>query len=296
MAAHYFPLLYGATIHPKLGFTIVMEYCSLGDLRTYISTNNSSISWSERRSIMHEISIAISMAHEQHIIHCDLHTGNILRANHQDTVRVKVTDFGLSRILGSSFYIRNGTYGVLPYMAPELIQGAVYSKATDIYALGMIMWELSAGTPPFTGYNDDAYLTLRICEGVRPPSLEGTPTCWVELMTKCWHPNPDSRPSADDICDEIEAWSECSRTPWNPNVDTTRSVFQYNAANLNAVEQFKVAEEHRKQNPPPVWEQRGLYTSNLVPRISKTSSKAKQTKDTEKNVIDNDEWDEMVRR
>jgi len=200
----YFPALYGFTKHPELGCCIVMEHCSLGNLQTYLSRNSSLISWNERRNILHEISIAISLAHEHKMVHCDLHTRNVLKTNHGASV--KVADFGLSKILKDGMAMRNATYGVLPYMAPELLSGGIYSKATDIYALGMIMWELTTGCKPFASIEHDIQLIYQIIDGIRPEITDDTPECFANLMKKCWDSDPKKRPSIIEIHNTFEVW------------------------------------------------------------------------------------------
>lgn len=299
-SVHCFPTLYGFTEHhPSLDKSaLVMEYCSLGNLQTYLSKFNSSISWSERRSMLHEISIAISVAHELQLIHCDIHPGNILRADCGGIVRIKVSDFGLSRIIGKQAIMKNGTYGVIPYMAPELFKGKNYSKATDIYALGMIMWELATGIVPFnaTGtvsFNecDDAILPLIICEGSRPQIPKGIPNCWIELMKKCWHADPSQRPGAHDIVDEVTTWSECCRSPWQPSDGTIESVLAPSTTtNLKAVEEFKAAELYRRENAQHAHKQSHLYsacTSKFIPLVPATPVPT--------GCIDNDEWENLVK-
>lgn len=267
---------------------MIMEYCFLGDLRTYLLRNNSHMSWNERVSILHGISIAISMAHGYELVHCDLHSGNILRANPGDLANVKVADLGLSRILNQPLHNKNASYGILAYMAPELLFGKPNTKATDIYAVGMIMWELSAGVPPFDDCNDETMLVLRICEGVRPQIVKGTPECWVQLMKKCWHANPSKRPSAYDICDKVQTWLQCSKLP-HQFVDSTieSALFRYAATNFHAVEEFKKAEEYRKQNPHKQKDFGSMHSSGFVSWVSASSAHSQE------DVIDNDEWDKV---
>jgi serine/threonine protein kinase len=267
MTSTYFPTFYGNTFHPQLGFTIVMEFCPLGDLRAYVSKNHDTISWKERRNILHEISIAISVAHSNNLVHCDLHSGNILRASPGSMASVKVSDFGLSRFLNQKSTIK-GVHGILAYMAPELVRNKHYSRDSDIYALGMIMWELSHGRPPFSECNDNAYLAMRIINGHRPEIVEGTPRCWVQLMQRCWSADPNQRPSADDICDEVQTWSDCSNKPWNPNADTIGNIFSGRfTTNFDAVEELKLADNQnlRISRNASTYQ---MHSSRLVPLVT----------------------------
>ena len=109
-------------------------------------------------------------------------------------------------------------------MAPELLRGGPYSMATDIYALGMIMWELAAGLPPFFSCTDESALLLTICDGKRPDIVDGTPSCWIALMESCWHADPNQRPSVADICEEVQTWLQCSKKAYQDNCNTIESI------------------------------------------------------------------------
>ncbi|PKK69671.1 kinase-like protein, partial [Rhizophagus irregularis] len=83
--------------------------------------------------------------HNAKFIHRDFHSGNIL-VDYPD--KVKIGDLGLSRPANDTSS-DNEIYGVIPYIAPEIFKGSAFSKESDIYSLGMIMWELTTGCKPF---------------------------------------------------------------------------------------------------------------------------------------------------
>src|SRR3954453_11747445 len=66
-------------------------------------------------------------------------------------------------------------YGNLPYIAPEVIVGKESNFASDIYSIGMLMWEISSGQPPFSNYENDYDLIIKIINGMRPRIAPGTP-------------------------------------------------------------------------------------------------------------------------
>lgn len=86
-------------------------------------------------------------------------------------------------------------------MAPGLLKSDPhpYSYASDIYSLGMIMWELTTGHKPFHDQQHGPKLILDILDGKRPEITEDTPECWANLMKQCWHPDPSQRPTIDRI-------------------------------------------------------------------------------------------------
>ncbi|CAB4433410.1 unnamed protein product [Rhizophagus irregularis] len=91
------------------------------------------------------------------------------------------------------------SYGVLPFVAPEVLLGKEFTKAADIYGFGMIMSELISGEPPFVDREYDENLALAICYGQRPQIPEYTPEPYAELMKRCWDPIPTNRPKAEEL-------------------------------------------------------------------------------------------------
>lgn len=93
--------------------------------------------------------------HRRNIIHCDLSTNNILLAASELDDRgfvAKVSDMGLSRIMnGSNGVINTRTSGTVTHMPPELLMDGDLTKAADVYAFGIILWEIAAGRRPFEG-------------------------------------------------------------------------------------------------------------------------------------------------
>jgi serine/threonine protein kinase len=96
---------------------------------------------------------------------------------------------------------QNEIYGVIPYMAPEVLSKKTYTKKSDIYSFGMIMWEFTTGKKPFHDRPHDEYLILDILKGERPQITNDTPEFYAELMKKCWDHNPENRPTAKEIWD-----------------------------------------------------------------------------------------------
>ncbi|RGB29931.1 kinase-like domain-containing protein, partial [Rhizophagus diaphanus] len=143
---------------------------------------------------LHNIINGLSSIHRSDIIHRDLHSGNIFI----NRGYAYVGDLGISKSATESGD-DNENYGIIPYMAPEIFQGQKYSKASDIYSFGMIMWEVMTGRRPFWDRNHDTELIIDICDGLRPPIVTNAPEGYIELMKECWHSDPEKRPTTDDI-------------------------------------------------------------------------------------------------
>ncbi|GBB94476.1 hypothetical protein RclHR1_23600003 [Rhizophagus clarus] len=128
-----------------------------------------------------------------------------------------IGDFGLCKPVIRSNNIDENTYGVLPYMAPEVLRGEPYTKAADIYSFGIIMWELTSGIPAFHNISHDFQLSLDICKGTRPEIIEGTMPEYVELMKRCWDNDPEKRPTAEELKNNSNEWfrkySDIERVP-----------------------------------------------------------------------------------
>ncbi|CAI2165548.1 2028_t:CDS:2 [Funneliformis geosporum] len=102
--------------------------------------------------------------------------------------------------------LENEIYGVLPFIAPEVLRYKPYTSASDIYSFSMIMWEFISGIPPFKDRVHDRQLYLSICNGERPEIIENAPQCYINLMKKCWNEDPLKRPNAFEIIKIFRDW------------------------------------------------------------------------------------------
>src|SRR5688572_14075888 len=112
-------------------------------------------------------------------MHRDFHSGNMLLGIGKSQ-QYQIADLGLSQPANSD-PLNNEIYGVIPYVAPEILNsnGAMFSKASDIYSLGMIMWECTTGCKPFTNVGHNTELIYDIINGKRPEITKDTPECFT---------------------------------------------------------------------------------------------------------------------
>ena len=116
-----------------------MKYYKLGSLKDFITKNFYNVKWNEKLNILKHIIEGLNHLHNQKIIHRDFHSGNILYENEVDIV---ISDLGISKSSISSIDNDDDEiYGVISYMAPEILRRKEYTVASDIYSFGMIMWE-----------------------------------------------------------------------------------------------------------------------------------------------------------
>src|SRR6266487_2635898 len=176
---------------------IIMPYYREGDLVHYINKDFYSIGWYKKLGILEYIISGLKNIHSVEIVHRDFHSGNIFLYGKNG---VRIGDLGLSKSATDSTNDDcNENYGIIPYMAPEIFLGQKYTAASDIYSFGMIMWEIMTGRRPFWDKNHDTDLIIEIVDGLRPQIVTNAPEGYIELMEKCWHSDPNKRPTAADI-------------------------------------------------------------------------------------------------
>ncbi|WP_370221632.1 Stk1 family PASTA domain-containing Ser/Thr kinase [Cytobacillus sp.] len=129
-------------------YYIVMEYVDGQTLKQYIQ-QNSPIRIDDALEIMKQLTSAISHAHQNHIIHRDIKPHNILIDRHGN---VKITDFGIAMALSATSITQtNSVLGSVHYLSPEQARGGMANRKSDIYSLGIVMFELLTGRLPFSG-------------------------------------------------------------------------------------------------------------------------------------------------
>ncbi|GBC06425.1 hypothetical protein RclHR1_06820004 [Rhizophagus clarus] len=197
---------------------MVMEYAKDGNLKNYLKNNFINFTWIKRISTLNYISNSLKSIHTAGLIHKDLHPGNVLI--HEDYTFIGDLGLCTPKIQNND---SSKLYGVMPYVAPEILKGNQFTMKSDIYSFGMIMYEMITSLSPYHDYSSDEILLHDICDGIRPKIPEGIPNCYVELMTKCWSQNPEDRPNADYIVKIVEGWKK----------------------NISQLEEFNIAEQFR---------------------------------------------------
>jgi serine/threonine protein kinase len=158
------------------------------NLREYLQQNNNQLTWEERINIIHMIINALYYIHKENSIHRDLHSGNILYSQFNDTWFI--SDLGFC---GPADKPSTSIYGNLPYIAPEVLNGKDYTFKSDIYSIAMLMWEISSGQPPFINHEHDCSLAIKIINGMRPKIISEMPLIYRNLMKQCWDADPLKR-------------------------------------------------------------------------------------------------------
>ncbi|RIB16677.1 kinase-like domain-containing protein [Gigaspora rosea] len=166
--------------------------------------------WKDKLNLLICIAADLQAIHSQKLIHRDLHSGNIL----QDSLNsAYIADLGLliSVKMASKMVLEKQICGILPYIAPEILEGSQYTTESDIYSFGIIIWEIFYGVPVFVDQDFGPQFQLQIVNGLRPTILEGTPECSANLIARCWDKKPQNRPSAKEIHETFINWKNDER-------------------------------------------------------------------------------------
>ncbi|CAB4418825.1 unnamed protein product, partial [Rhizophagus irregularis] len=168
-------------LDPKTNeYLLIMQYANGGDLQNYLKNNFKNLTWNDKKKLAFQIADGLNYLHHENILHRDLHSKNIVI--HESNA--KITDFER---------LKN----------PE--SPSPYTKSSDIYSFGVLMWEISSGHPPFEHFDDKWALAYSIVNNnTREKLVPNTPEKYEKLYTKCWSQEPKLRPMINEILDEFE--------------------------------------------------------------------------------------------
>src|SRR5438034_8233878 len=142
---------------------IVLKFYDDGNLRNYLNKYKSYLSCNVKITKLSLIMRGLLDIHNAGKVHKDFHSGNILFDYHP-----YISDLRMCQPANKEQSVKEGIYGVLPYMAPEVLCGYQYTKASDIYSFGIIMNEFISEETPYSNIPHDHVLTINMCKGIRP--------------------------------------------------------------------------------------------------------------------------------
>jgi serine/threonine protein kinase len=188
---HILPLLGDGTTGSA--YYLVMPYMQRGNLRERLVQGK--MTPQEAGIILHQLADALAYAHKQGIIHRDIKPSNIL-LDTDDPGSIYLADFGIARILeeGSDITQTGFLVGTPEYMAPELAEKSE-SASSDIYALGVLLYQMLTGRLPFSGTSPLAICLKHIKEQPAPPSSlnPDIPYAIEQVILRAMHKNPRLR-------------------------------------------------------------------------------------------------------
>lgn len=190
---------------------IVMELVEGITLKSYI-TKKGMLGAKEAIGIAIQVAQGIAAAHDQHIVHRDIKPQNMLISRDG---KVKVADFGIARAV-SAQTIGATAVGSVHYISPEQARGGFSDSRTDIYSLGITMYEMVTGRVPFDGDNTVSIALAHLEQDITPPSAinEKVPVSLERIIMKCTQKKPEKR-----YCDVYELIADLRHALVDPDDD-----------------------------------------------------------------------------
>lgn len=220
---------HGFSLHDfedKKNPTIIMDYMEKGSLLNLLLNEQKGLgpdNWDNTRRQIVLVGIARGMMilHSHHVIHRDLKPGNILL---DENLHPHITDFGLSKFFDPQ-HSRSQSIsgcGTLSYMAPEIFKGNHYNSKADVYAFGILMFEVLTSSTAYATImkkkNFNQYVFgQKIVDGLRPEFKVPVSKAYKKLIERCWAENPKERPTFEEI------FRILSLSPENDFFDETKS-------------------------------------------------------------------------
>lgn len=181
---------------PKIAICIVMDYAEGGDLKTKIAEQkNKYFDESQILDWFTQISLAIKHIHDKKILHRDIKSQNVFLSKNG---LIKLGDFGIAKSLNSTVECAKTFIGTPFYLSPEMVQNQPYSFKSDIWALGVLLYELCTLKMPFDG-NNLPVLSLKIVRGHYNPLPKHYSNELKDLCYSMLSVDQDQRPNINQI-------------------------------------------------------------------------------------------------
>ncbi len=178
---------------------LVMDYVPGGSLRGWLRSVGT-VPPAEAADLLSQVAAALAQAHELGVVHRDVKPDNILLQEVAGRLEVRLTDFGIARVLDTAgLTTPQAIIGTPHYMAPEAIRGEA-EPASDVYAVGVALYELVTGRPPYAG---EPLAVLRGHLDETPEQPPGLPHPVWELIRWCLAKDPADRPDAAGLGDAL---------------------------------------------------------------------------------------------
>ena len=221
-------------------YYIVMELVEGITLKKYIE-KKARLSVKEAISIAIQVSMGIQAAHNNHIIHRDIKPQNIIISKEG---KVKVTDFGIAKAATSNT-ITSNVMGSVHYTSPEQARGGYSDEKSDIYSLGITMFEMLTGRVPFNGETTVAIAIKHIQEELPPPRefVPEIPVSVEQIVCKCCQKSPDRRYQSME-----ELIADLKQSLINPDEDFVKVIDPDEEASTRMITDKDMAQIKRQSN------------------------------------------------
>eukprot|EP00029_Vermamoeba_vermiformis_P004785 TRINITY_DN1541_c0_g1_i1.p1 TRINITY_DN1541_c0_g1~~TRINITY_DN1541_c0_g1_i1.p1 ORF type:complete len:680 (-),score=61.52 TRINITY_DN1541_c0_g1_i1:70-2109(-) len=180
---------------------IITEYMPKGSLWQVLHDPNVPLSWELLRRMAIDAAIGMNFLHCSNIIHRDLKSHNLLVDNNW---KVKVADFGLSKMIEEKCTSTMTACGTPCWTAPEVLRHQTYSIRADVYSFGICLWEMATRSDPYQNVPPFQVILHVATKGLRPQLAPEIPDEWSALIQHCWNDDPERRPTFGEIQETLE--------------------------------------------------------------------------------------------
>ncbi|GBB84809.1 hypothetical protein RclHR1_11390003 [Rhizophagus clarus] len=188
-------------------YMLLLEHADEGTLRDFLKKSFLQLKWDVKLKFAKQLVDAVNCLHENDIVHQNLNSDDILIKDGN----IKLSGFGITKKVKKLTNAVSKIYGTyIQYADPEYLknhQEFIRNKKSDVYSVGVLLWQISSGRPPFESELPDFSLVQLIIGGKRETFIKGTPSKYVDIYTACWEGNLKDRPSIQQVLrklDEVE--------------------------------------------------------------------------------------------
>ena len=195
-------LWYIVTSRARCSLDSVIKDEAKGVSMKWTNSSGQTVQWNDTKRFICAYGIAVGLCtlHENKMIHRDIKPANVLL---DENMHPKLSDFGLMRRLPKDGADMTQNVGTPLYIAPEIWNGSFYSESVDVYAYGMLVYELLTLEAPFRETRTIAGLRKMVLSGERPEISAYVSPEWATLITSCWQEDPAKRPTMRKIVETL---------------------------------------------------------------------------------------------
>ncbi|KAL6080092.1 putative serine/threonine-protein kinase SIS8 [Balamuthia mandrillaris] len=182
---------------------IIMEMMPRGSLYRILHQRNIKLDWPLLRAMAMDAARGMNYLHtcEPIVLHRDMKSQNLLV---DENWKVKVCDFGLSKIVAETFSATLTSCGTPCWTAPEVLRNERYTEKADVYSFGIVLWEMATREDPYGGMPPFQVVFAVATEKIRPEIPDQCPPAWADLIRRCWAEDPKQRPSFQQVLECLE--------------------------------------------------------------------------------------------